>query len=112
MVSNNPDYFVAELDHQAPVSAVALCPDHSQQQLVAGTRDGNVTLWCLKSASIIQELPSHERQVNGVKFSPDARRVVSCGSDFYLKVIDLGTGSILFSKSRVRALLLLSMRRC
>ena len=37
-------------------------------------------------------------QVNGVKFSPDAKRVVSCGSDFYMKVIDLKTGSILFSK--------------
>ena len=37
-------------------------------------------------------------QVNGVMFSPDAKRVVSCGSDFYMKVIDLKTGSILFSK--------------
>ena len=49
-----------------------------------------------------QELPAHTRQVNGVKFSPDAKRVVSCGSDFYMKVIDLKTGSILFSKGKQR----------
>ena len=66
--------------------------------MVAGTRDGNVILWCLKSGAQIQELPSHARQVNGVRFSPDAKRVVSCGSDFFLKVIDIKTGCILFSK--------------
>ena len=51
--------------------------------------------------SIIQELPAHKRQVNGVKFSCDAKRVVSCGSDFYMKVIDLQTGTILFSKGKL-----------
>ena len=81
------------------VSAVALCPDNSQ--LVSGTRDGRVVLWCLESYSIIQELPAHKRQVNGVKFSCDAKRVVSCGSDFYMKVIDLQTGTILFSKGKL-----------
>ena len=93
------DSFVAALEHNSQVSAVALCPDNSRQ-LVSGTRDGTVNLWCLKSASVILELPSHSRQVNGVKFSPDAKRVVSCGSDFFLKVIDLRTGSILFSKGK------------
>ena len=64
-----------------------------------------VFLWCLKTASIILELPSHKRQVNGVKFSPDAKRVVSCGSDFFMKVIDLRTGSILFSKGNTTIIL-------
>ena len=68
--------------------------------MVSGTRDGRVVLWCLESYSIIQELPAHNRQVNGVRFSSDAKRVVSCGSDFYMKVIDLQTGTILFSKGR------------
>ena len=80
------------------VSAVALCPDNSQ--LVSGTRDGRVVLWCLESYSIIQELPAHKRQVNGVKFSCDAKRVVSCGSDFYMKVIDLQTGTIMYVLKR------------
>ena len=53
------------------------------------------------SSFIIQELPAHKRQVNGVKFSCDAKRVVSCGSDFYMKVIDLQTGTILFSKGKI-----------
>jgi len=87
---------LSQLEHENQVSAVALCPDNSQ--LVSGTRDGRVVLWCLESYSIIQELPAHKRQVNGVKFSCDAKRVVSCGSDFYMKVIDLQTGTILFSK--------------
>lgn len=87
---------LAQLEHSSQVSCLSLCPDNSQ--LVSGTRDGSVVLWCLESYSIIQELPTHSRQVNGVKFSPDAKRVVSCGSDFYMKVIDLKTGSILFSK--------------
>ena len=68
--------------------------------MVSGTRDGRVVLWCLESYSIIQELPAHNRQVNGVRFSSDAKRVVSCGSDFYMKVIDLQTGTILFSKGK------------
>lgn len=89
---------LAQLEHENQVSALALCPDNSQ--LVSGTRDGRVTLWCLESYSIIQELPAHKRQVNGVKFSSDAKRVVSCASDFYMKVIDLQTGTILFSKGK------------
>ena len=97
VVNADADYFVAVLDHTSQVSAVALCPNNSRQ-LVAGTRDGNVILWCLNSGAQIQELPSHTRQVNGVRFSPDAKRVVSCGSDFFLKVIDIKTGCILFSK--------------
>ena len=97
VVNADADYFVAALDHTSQVSAVALCPNNSRQ-LVSGTRDGNVILWCLNSGAQIQELPSHTRQVNGVKFSPDAKRVVSCGSDFFLKVIDIKTGCILFSK--------------
>jgi len=93
----NNEAFIASLEHASQVSAVAICPDNSRQ-LVSGTREGNVVLWCLKTASVILELPSHTRQVNGVKFSPDAQRVLSCGSDFFMKVIDLRTGSILFSK--------------
>lgn len=88
--------FLAQLDHNSQVTSLNLCP--AKTQLVSGTRDGNVVLWCLESFNIIQELPAHTRQVNGVSFSPDTNRVVSCGSDFFLKVIDLKTGTILFSK--------------
>ena len=96
-VNGDADYFVAVLDHTSQVSAVSLCPNNSRQ-LVSGTRDGNVVLWCLNSGAQIQELPSHTRQVNGVRFSPNSKRVVSCGSDFFLKVIDIKTGCVLFSK--------------
>ena len=57
---------LAQLEHESQVSALALCPDNSQ--MVSGTRDGRVVLWCLESYYIIQELPAHKRQVNGVRF--------------------------------------------
>lgn len=91
---------LAQLEHESQVSAVNICTDNTQ--LVSGTRDGRVVLWCLETYCIIQELPAHKRQVNGVKFSSDAKRVVSCGSDFYMKVIDLQTGTILFSKGNYK----------
>ena len=113
----------AVLEHSSHVTCINLCPDNSQLVtgivntnfltfqrcsrnlfsfvISVGTRDGSVVLWCLTSYNIIQELPAHKRQVNAVKFSPDGTRVISCGSDFYLKVIDLTTGSILFSSGRL-----------
>ena len=57
-----------------------------------------MVLWCVQTHTIIMELPAHKRQVNAVRFSFDGTRVASVGSDFYMKVIDLKTGSILFSK--------------
>ena len=57
-------------------------------------------LWCVLTHNRIQELPTHRRQVNAVQFSLDGRKVVSCGSDFYMKVIELKTGSILFSRGK------------
>ena len=54
----------------------------------------------MQTHTIIMELPAHRRQVNAVRFSFDGTRVASVGSDFYMKVIDLKTGSILFSKGR------------
>lgn len=116
------------LDQGSQVTCLSLGPDKSQ--LVAGTRGGSVILWCLSAHEIIQELPRHKRslkkktearsvninefmltvharrQVSSVKFSPDATRVASVGSDFYMKVIDLKTGSIIFSKG------LNSARKC
>ena len=38
---------LAQLEHDTQVSALALCPDNSQ--MVSGTRDGRVVLWCLES---------------------------------------------------------------
>ena len=57
-----------------------------------------MSLWCLVTFDLIQALPGHKRTVNAVKFSLDGKKVVSCGSDFKMKVIDLQTGTILFSK--------------
>lgn len=88
--------FKAELDHASHVTCLHIGPDRSQ--LVSGTREGLVVLWCLNSYQMIQELQRHKRQVKSVRFSHDGTRVASCGSDFKMKVIDLKTGSILFSK--------------
>lgn len=90
---------VATLEHSSQVTCINLCSDNSQ--LVSGTRDGLVVRWCLLSHKVIQEVRAHTRQVNAIKFSPNNRTIVSCGSDFNVKVIDIVYGTIVFSKSKL-----------
>jgi len=91
---------LAVLDHGSQVT----CLDIQAQagQIVTGTREGEVVLWCLEtnsSWSVQQQLPSHARQVNALAFSPAGTQVISAGSDFYMKVFDLKTGTVIFSKN-------------
>ena len=47
---------------------------------------------------VIQEVAAHSRQVQAIRFSPNNRTIVSCGSDFKVKVIDIVYGTVVFSK--------------
>ena len=47
---------------------------------------------------MIQEVAAHSRQVQAIRFSPNNRTIVSCGSDFKVKVIDIVYGTVVFSK--------------
>ena len=63
------------------------------------------TLFCQNSISapflkVIQEVAAHTRQVQAIKFSPNNRTIVSCGSDFKVKVIDIVYGTVVFSKCK------------
>ena len=48
--------------------------------------------------ALAHRLPSHTRQVNCLALSPGHDRIISGGSDFGLKVMDLRTGAVVFSK--------------
>ena len=94
---------LATLEHSSQVTCLNLCSDNSQ--LVSGTRDGLVSRWCLLSHKVIQEVAAHSRQVQAIKFSPNNRTIVSCGSDFKVKVIDIVYGTVVFSKCECTFLL-------
>ena len=92
---------LATLEHSSQVTCLNLCSDNSQ--LVSGTRDGLVSRWCLLSRQVIQEVAAHSRQVQAIRFSPNNRTIVSCGSDFKVKVIDIVYGTVVFSKCECSA---------
>lgn len=88
---------LAELDHDTGVSCVAL--NHDNTILVSGTSGGHISLWDLRNFSLCGQYTLHSGMVSAVSFSPDGQKVASCGSDSTLQVLDVRTGTLLFSKS-------------
>ena len=91
-----------ELDHGSPVTCLTLQMEtESNGTLAAGTREGEVVVWSviLGQGSMAHRLPSHSRQVNCVALAPDGSRILSGGSDMGIKVFDLKTGTVVFSKN-------------
>uniref|UniRef100_A0A146LEF4 Protein FAN n=2 Tax=Lygus hesperus TaxID=30085 RepID=A0A146LEF4_LYGHE len=93
---------IAQLDHDARITALAT--NRLYTLLATGTTEGDVFLWSLKSFSIVKNLPGHKESVNGIDFSPDGTRLVTCSDDRTLKVFDLCTGTVVFSKCLVQKL--------
>ncbi|KAL0274091.1 UNVERIFIED_CONTAM: hypothetical protein PYX00_006608 [Menopon gallinae] len=81
-------------------SPVICCSISSDCRFAAGgTKDGELAVWdVISNACLLKEI-SHTGSVNGVSFSPDNSKLVSCGSDGYFKVFDLLTGMEVYSKS-------------
>ena len=89
---------LCSLDHGAAVT----CLDMQQDSLASGTREGEVMVWQLGSnscGSLAHRLPSHRRSVNCVKLSSCGHKIVSGASDMSIKVFDLRTGTVVFSKN-------------
>lgn len=87
---------VNELEHECGVGCISL--DEEAQHLASGTLEGCVALWELHSASCLGQFHIHTGPVAAVSFSPDGNKVASCSEDQTLKVLDVRTGTVLFSK--------------
>lgn len=74
---------VAELPHEAPVSAVRFSPDG---QLLVTASGEALTIWDMASGRRLAELPGHEGPVVTVDFSPDGSMIASGGDDGTIRV--------------------------
>ncbi|KAK3746418.1 hypothetical protein QZH41_012767, partial [Actinostola sp. cb2023] len=87
---------LAELDHDTEVNSVDLDPTNTL--VVTGTMDGTVLLWNIDQQMILSQHPIHKGNVHSVLFSPDGQRILSCGADHFMRVIDVHTGTEVFSR--------------
>ncbi|XP_062502057.1 protein FAN-like [Corticium candelabrum] len=89
--------FLAELEHETEVNCVNI--DTSSKYAVSGTVDGALIIWNLEDQTMLSQHSVHSGKVNAACFSPDGQRVLSAGADNYLKVLDVNTGTEIYSKS-------------
>uniref|UniRef100_A0A131Z2H8 Factor associated with neutral sphingomyelinase activation n=1 Tax=Rhipicephalus appendiculatus TaxID=34631 RepID=A0A131Z2H8_RHIAP len=85
-----------ELEHESGVACASL--DSEGENLVSGTVEGCISLWKLQNAFCSGQFHIHKGSVSAVSFSPDGYRVASCSEDKFLKVLDVQTGTVLFTK--------------
>ena len=68
---------------------------HGNLEIFCGDNNGKITVWWIETAEILQQSKAHEGKVIDLQF--DATKIVSCGIDSFIKVIDVMTGSILIT---------------
>ncbi|XP_060073823.1 protein FAN-like [Ylistrum balloti] len=83
--------YAGQLDHDAGVNCQST--DEGLSLLVTGTIEGHINVWSISSGYQIASLEVHNGKVNDVTLSPDCRRILSCGDDNILRVLDLETGT-------------------
>jgi len=64
-------------------------------ELVTGDHEGFVKIWYIRTGDILKTCKAHVGKVSDLQF--DATKIVSCGSDLIIQIIDLIEGSILKS---------------
>ncbi|XP_027039728.1 protein FAN-like [Pocillopora damicornis] len=92
----SPPEILAELEHDTEVNSVDLDPTNTL--VVTGTMDGTVMLWNIDQQAAISHHPIHKETVHSVLFSPDGQRILSCGADHFMRVVDVHTGTEVYSK--------------
>ncbi|XP_054283298.1 protein FAN-like [Macrosteles quadrilineatus] len=83
---------VSQLDHDGRVTC--LCVNRTNTQLASGTEDGEIFLWSLITFTVTQKITEHTNTVNCIKFSPDGKKLVSCGDDQTFRLFDLTCGGM------------------
>ncbi|XP_042895637.1 protein FAN [Parasteatoda tepidariorum] len=85
----------AELDHEASVCCLSL--NDKNHLLVTGTDSGEVYIWDMDTYYLLGRHLFHKDVIHAVPFSPDGQKIVTCGSDGVLNVIDVNTATLLYS---------------
>ncbi|WP_072619344.1 WD40 repeat domain-containing protein [Spirulina major] len=88
-----------DLDQQRPlytlvrfqaIAAIAVHPNG--YTLAAGTLDGTVQLWNLRTGSLLTSFPAHTAAIAALQFSPDGDTLITASEDRTLILWDLATG--------------------
>lgn len=88
-----------DLDQQRPlytlvrfqaIAAIAVHPNG--YTLAAGTLDGTVQLWNLRTGNLLTTFPAHAAAITALRFSPDGETLITASADRTLILWDLATG--------------------
>ncbi|XP_045191782.2 protein FAN-like isoform X2 [Mercenaria mercenaria] len=100
------EYFV-QLDHDHGVSDLAV--DENCDILVSATREGQLYVWDLQKYALKNVFQAHEDVINAIRLDQGCNKIVSCGADSYLRIIDLVSGTEIFVKDIKEVVLCLAM---
>jgi len=71
---------------------IRLAYDPGGSTLAMGTWSGEVLLWSAREGKIIRRFAAHEKQVAGVVFSPDGKRLTTTSMDQQVRTWDVSKG--------------------
>ncbi|XP_077982163.1 protein FAN-like isoform X3 [Glandiceps talaboti] len=80
------------------IKVSCLCVSSDSAMILSGTKDGQVYLWDAHNHMMVSQKQVHTGVVNDVKFSPDGLRLLSCGEDQYMRIIDVHSGTEVYAK--------------
>jgi WD40 repeat protein len=83
------------LSHGGCVWGLAISPDETM--VATSSHDDTVRVWDIQTGHEIHRLPGHGR-LGGRRtlgFTPDGKRLLSCGDDFLLRISNVTTGKLL-----------------
>ncbi|ROT77640.1 Protein FAN [Penaeus vannamei] len=82
---------MCEMDHDSPVTCVALHPAGSL--LASGTQDGTLAVWLLPAGDLVHQISCHTSSVNAIAWSDNEDRVLTAGDDGLLTIVDAHQGN-------------------